>query len=208
MVKEEEYLLTNQEILGGIKSALSRGETLKQAMMSFYKAGYKKEEIEDAARAYLYLQRGVPEENILSEKEKALKENIEKANEKEMKIKKEIEDKKKIEEKRKIEEERMKKEKKLYSSGETKVPLVPGEKMIEKEPEKKPVIPFGMEKNFEEKKVIQKVSNYGGQKMVNPEKGKTMTIVLIITLIILLGVLGLVFLFRSELINFINGLFG
>jgi len=42
MVKEDEYLLTNQEILGGLRTALERGQTLKQAMMSFYQAGYKK----------------------------------------------------------------------------------------------------------------------------------------------------------------------
>ena len=38
-------------ILGGLKGALARGESLRQAMMSFYNAGYKKEEIEEAARA-------------------------------------------------------------------------------------------------------------------------------------------------------------
>lgn len=53
MTKEDDYLLTNQEILGGIKSAIARGENLKDAMMTFYQAGYDKEEIEEAARAYL-----------------------------------------------------------------------------------------------------------------------------------------------------------
>jgi len=41
----------NDEIFGGLKSALDRGESLKRAMMTFYNAGYKKEEIEEAARA-------------------------------------------------------------------------------------------------------------------------------------------------------------
>ncbi len=40
----------NEEILGGLRLALSRGESLRQAMMSFYNAGYKKEEIEEAAK--------------------------------------------------------------------------------------------------------------------------------------------------------------
>lgn len=39
------------DILEGLKNALVKGNTLKQAMMSFYNAGYKKEEIEEAARA-------------------------------------------------------------------------------------------------------------------------------------------------------------
>ena len=43
--------MVNEEILGGLKLAVSKGESLKQAMMSFYNAGYKKEEIEGAARA-------------------------------------------------------------------------------------------------------------------------------------------------------------
>ncbi len=43
--------MVNEEILGGLKLALSKGESLKQAMMSFYNAGYKKEEIEEAAKA-------------------------------------------------------------------------------------------------------------------------------------------------------------
>ena len=43
--------MVNDDILGGLKSALSRGYSLKDAMFSFYNAGYKKEEIEDAARA-------------------------------------------------------------------------------------------------------------------------------------------------------------
>ena len=39
------------EILGGLKSAMSRGDSLQQAMQSFYNAGYDKKDIEEAARA-------------------------------------------------------------------------------------------------------------------------------------------------------------
>ena len=53
MVNESEDLVGNVEILGGIKSAVSRGETLKDAMMTFYQAGYEKSEIEKAARDYI-----------------------------------------------------------------------------------------------------------------------------------------------------------
>lgn len=44
-------MVLNEEILGGLKSALERGESLKRAMMTFFNSGYKKEEIEEAARA-------------------------------------------------------------------------------------------------------------------------------------------------------------
>ncbi len=40
----------NEEIVGGLISALSRKETLEKAMMTFYNAGYEKEEIEDSAK--------------------------------------------------------------------------------------------------------------------------------------------------------------
>lgn len=42
--------MVNQEILGGLRHALNRGESLEKSMFSFYNAGYKKEEIEEAAR--------------------------------------------------------------------------------------------------------------------------------------------------------------
>jgi len=43
--------MVNRDIVEGLRNALSRGNTLEQAMMSFFNAGYKKEEIEEAARA-------------------------------------------------------------------------------------------------------------------------------------------------------------
>lgn len=43
--------MVNEEILGGLKLALSKGESLKKAMMTFFNAGYKREEIEEAAKA-------------------------------------------------------------------------------------------------------------------------------------------------------------
>ncbi|MEM3091308.1 MAG: hypothetical protein QXD05_01110 [Candidatus Pacearchaeota archaeon] len=45
--------MVKEEIVEGLKMALSKGESLEKAMMSFFNAGYLKEDIEDAAR---YLQ--------------------------------------------------------------------------------------------------------------------------------------------------------
>jgi FtsZ-interacting cell division protein ZipA len=45
--------MIKEEIFEGLKVALSKGESLQRAMMSFFNAGYSKEEIEEAAR---YLQ--------------------------------------------------------------------------------------------------------------------------------------------------------
>ena len=42
--------MVREDIVAGLKQAISKGESLRQAMMSFYKSGYIKEEIEEAAR--------------------------------------------------------------------------------------------------------------------------------------------------------------
>lgn len=42
--------MVNQEILGGLKSALARGDSLQKAMITFFNAGYKREEIDEAAK--------------------------------------------------------------------------------------------------------------------------------------------------------------
>lgn len=42
--------MVRQEIVEGLKTALHKGESLKEAMMSFYNAGYSKKDIEEAAR--------------------------------------------------------------------------------------------------------------------------------------------------------------
>ena len=44
--------MVKEDILGGIKNAIARGSSLKDAMQSYYNAGYSKEEIEQAAREY------------------------------------------------------------------------------------------------------------------------------------------------------------
>jgi hypothetical protein len=42
--------MPKEEIIEGLKYALAKGEPLPEAMMSFYNAGYSKEDIEEAAR--------------------------------------------------------------------------------------------------------------------------------------------------------------
>ena len=42
--------MVNEAIFSGLISALSRGESLKNAMFTFYNAGYGRKEIEEAAR--------------------------------------------------------------------------------------------------------------------------------------------------------------
>ena len=45
--------MVNQEILGGLRAAVEKGESLQKAMMTFYNSGYPKKEVEQAARVFL-----------------------------------------------------------------------------------------------------------------------------------------------------------
>ncbi len=124
----------NLEVFGGLKRAAERGEDLKNSMMTFYRSGYAKEEIEDAARLFLE------------------------------------------------EKEKMKK--------------IAGAQIINpnlKDPNKKNQIG------------PQKASKYGKEK--GPMGDKT-TIFLIATLILLVLILVSVFLFKSEMVDFFNKMFG
>ncbi|MDD5012592.1 MAG: hypothetical protein PHQ66_03035 [Candidatus Nanoarchaeia archaeon] len=42
--------MVNEEILGGLISAMERGQSMESAMNSFFNAGYNRAEIEEAAR--------------------------------------------------------------------------------------------------------------------------------------------------------------
>lgn len=66
--------MSNEDIVGGLKSALERGESFQRAMMSFYSAGYKKEDIEWAARSLQMRMHKKPE--IIKKPEKILKKNL------------------------------------------------------------------------------------------------------------------------------------
>ena len=43
--------MVREDIFAGLKSAVERGESLKQAMISFFNAGYSRGEIQEAAKA-------------------------------------------------------------------------------------------------------------------------------------------------------------
>lgn len=172
--------ITNQEILGGIRAAIARGSTLKDAMMSFYQAGYDKTEIEEAAKVYVELQKS-PEEIVKKEKGK----------QKEKPKEEKKEDKKEEKKKEVVAKPLAKEENKEKKSAENKE---------EKSPE-------GKSKKKEPPKVVQRVSNYDLPKKPKPPKGKAVTIILILLLLFLLGALAAVILFKDELVRFFNSFF-
>jgi cobalamin biosynthesis Mg chelatase CobN len=196
MEKEENYRVSNDDILGGIKAAISRGETLKQAMITLFNAGYSKGEIEDAARKYMM---GKSEEAIYSESSKKDKNKKEK---------------KKEEEKKLTPESPGGPESKNISRSPGMKPGTGEEKISEKKDLQKkeeksedkkvkplPTINAG-------KKVEQKASKYDTDKPQKKRKIEPVTILLIVLLLLLLGVLVAVFMFKAELVEFFNNLFG
>ena len=69
--------MEHPEIIEGLRLALSRGYTLEKAMMSFYNAGYGKDDIESAARE-LYQHPSQPLSHPLKKTPAELKKPIEK----------------------------------------------------------------------------------------------------------------------------------
>lgn len=55
MAAPSEYNIEVESILGGLESALARGQPLKKAMSSFRNAGYKEENIEEAVKKFQVL---------------------------------------------------------------------------------------------------------------------------------------------------------
>ncbi|HKL23558.1 MAG TPA: hypothetical protein VJ895_02290 [Candidatus Nanoarchaeia archaeon] len=176
-VEKKSSVIPNREILGGLRAAIARGSSLKDAMMSFYQSGYDKTEIEQAARVYVELQKS-PEEIVKKEEGK------EKPKEKK--------EKKKEEKKKEVVAKPLKKEEKKEEK--------PKEKKKEKPSENE-------SKKKEPPKVVQRVSNYDLEKKPKPPKGKAVTIILILLLLFLLGALAAVFLFKDELVRFFNSFF-
>jgi len=142
--------MVNQDILGGLRSALFKGETINKAMISFYNAGYGKEEIEEAA--------------------------------------------------------------KLLHEQPTIQPIIPAPAKGKKQEEVQaqpvtaqvPAQPQEAQKEISEQKPLNKqsVSGYGKKK-----KSNTLIIILGVFLFLLVGLLTVIFLFKEQLVEFLNNLF-
>lgn len=223
--------MVNEEIVGGLISALSRGESLEKAMMTFFNAGYKKEEIEISAKE-VYNQLGPQAMGVKGSlqdtiNEIALKAGVDKKNE---------ENKENSE----PEEENFQDSLQIQKPSPKKTPDINNLKKDNRAPQnnsqygrnnynnqyqsadditnkivnaikglKQVNIPSRIEivqKNIDSKPstVVQKVSDYS----VGPPKSasKSLTYVLIAILILLLGALAAVFLFKAELIKLFNNI--
>ena len=68
--------MVNTDILEGLRTATSRGQTLKDAMLSFFNAGYTKQEIEEAARALQLEQVQGKQQSIFQQKTSQIQQQV------------------------------------------------------------------------------------------------------------------------------------
>lgn len=177
--------MLNQSILEGLKQALAKGESLREAMMSFYSAGYDKKDIEEAARA-LHMQEPlyrVEQHPIVSEKPiKQLKPLTQQPH---------YETPEKI----------ITEEKEVFKKEIVKTPLpsfdTPTEPKFFKPQPYHPDLKEGF---------YQHVSGYT-QKKPNPNK-KLFILLLTLFFLCLLGVLAAVIFYKEQVTELINSVFG
>lgn len=221
--------MINEEIIGGLVSALSRGQSLESAMMTFYNAGYNKEEIEDSAKE-VYNQIGPQKMGINGTLQDALNDIAVKAG---VPVTQEKKEEKSAAEKPKTEMEK----KIVLQTPTEKKPEPPPTTPVKTEEKPKRIpdittnqpyqnqsditnkieeaikglrpvnIPSKIEivhKNADTKSssVIQHVSAYSSQKTIS----KSVTYILIGILILLLIALGAIFIFKEDLIKLFNDL--
>jgi hypothetical protein len=220
----------NEEIIGGLVSALSRGEYLEKAMMTFYNAGYEKEEIEDSAKD-VYTKLGSQKMGIKGSLQETLDEIAAKAgakkNEEPNKEKSKegnmlndeivlqpIPEKKDVEAELNKSKQEVKQNVSSYGFNDSGNPQYKNDNDITSKIEEaikglRPVnIPSKIEivhKNEESRspQIIQHVSSYEDSQK---SPSKAMTYMLIFILLILLGALVAVFLFKDDLIKLFNEL--
>ena len=176
--------MVNKELLGGLRIAIEKGESLKRAMNTLFNAGYKKEEIEEAAKSL--------SEPANEQGERALNPII-------------------TEPVQKISPSKPRKNlfKKLSSPMEKPVQKISS--AVSKTPSVQQQIQPVTQTQIQSAQpqvvqpvIIQRVSGYEEPQTI---KEKIIIAVLITLLVILLGALAAIFLFQQQLINFFSTIF-
>ncbi len=140
--------MVDETISSGLKVALSKGESLKSAMMSFYNAGYSKQEIEEAAR--------VVQMDMSQEQQWSIPQKEE-------------------------------------TSEELNTSLIPlqSNSLSSSADEIQNTVP------------LQRVSNY---ETASSQRNVTLLVVLAALLVVLLGILAIAFIFKTEIMDFLKNL--
>lgn len=196
--------MVNVEIFAGLRGALERGESLKRAMMTFYNAGYKKEEISEAAGLLKNYHPGTLQEKPIIQEEKQVKPKLDQPTLIPL-IKKKKE-----------------KPKQPFTEQETKQEfeqpvLQPVQQPQPAQPVPNQPAPRGFAQQFPAQAYYiypthaqppqqyspKGVSNYPPE----PKKNRTIVYVLLFLLFLLVGLLATIFIFREELVNLVSNMF-
>lgn len=170
--------MPNQQILEGLKFALQRGESLNEAMLTFFNAGYPRHEIEESARA---LQFQIHESQQAQIKNKSSVSNPTQSS--------------------------VQPTNPPTTSYQTAQPrTMPNEKYSTSSsvsPINKKVV---LKQKIQEDK--QKISDYDSKPKQNILKSKTFVIILLIILLMFIGILISLFFFKEQVIEFLDKLWG
>ncbi len=182
--------MAREDILGGLKSALMRGYSLKDAMVSFYNAGYSKEDIEASARTLQYQMVERPElrELLTDNREKLsvpgnLPEQSQKQGQKPA---------------GNVKESSAKEDGQKHAPSKSDVPLPSSGKERRK---------FKSLHQFQPKPIPVRARQEKNAQNYRQGTGiRVITLTLVALLVILLGALAAIFIFREQIIQFFNGL--
>jgi len=192
--------MVNEEILGALQAALTRGESLKKAMMTLYNAGYKKEDISEAAHsAQAVTPVTQPQTPVAQPAKKSIKglfkKTINPAQQQTLQQAQQIPQQSPPVDMTLAPPKELTKAEQPLQSPQQQIPQQVPQQQIPSQQPTQPQQPG---------QAPQRVSGYG-----QPPKpaGKTIIILLGFLLLLLIGILVAIFLFKDELINFFNNLF-
>jgi hypothetical protein len=200
--------MIREDILGGLKLAILRGGTLKDAMMSFYNAGYTKEEIESAAKT---LQNEYPDLTIspvFAEKKVALAKKIYPKVKPDHEARKPFlgELKKPVEKPVQEEQEETPENNEEEYAESSKKESTIGPSSIEKELSQRPIyLTNPVYISQPQSATRQIISKY--EEIRRSPQNMLVIVLLVALLFILLSSLIGIFIFRQEIVNFFNSLF-
>ncbi|HTY44289.1 MAG TPA: hypothetical protein VMC80_03530 [Patescibacteria group bacterium] len=177
--------MVNYEIVYGIKAGLERGQSLRSAMISFFNAGYSKEEIEEAARTLMEVGTNPNAEPM--QVTPSVSNQVQQQKTQTQAAAKPIVPQK------------------VIAPPPYIAPAVPMQKIIAPIIPPKEKVQPKIQKQKEEIKIkpVQKISDYGAKK----RKKSPVIILLIILLIIFGGLLISIFVFKQQLIDWLSSMF-
>ena len=196
--------MVNEEILGALKSALTRGESLKKAMMTLYNAGYKKEEISKAASFINKPNLASKTQPTQPPTQQPTQQPIKKFQHPTIQML--VHSVKLASKPQKLSHHKQQTKQPQITKKQVQQPLTkqlaqppPSQKTIQKVSTQKLAQPPPIQKT------TQKVSAY---KQPPKKRGKTIIIVFGFLLLLLVGILVAIFVFKKELIDFFSNIFG